>query len=359
MISIYAEHLHRLGHEVLVVCPKRKRGGVVTRLRSLLNVKRLFAANRHEPTHFDGLDVPRKILPHGPPVTDDDLPDGDVVIATWWETAEWINALSDAKGAKVYFIQGYEVHSYLPVDRVRDTYFLPLHKIVIARWLEKIMRSEYGDNVIDLVPNSVDHNQFFADPRAKQTAPTVGFLYSRNKCKGMDVTLNAIDMLRDRFPSLEVVTFGSIAPGPESELDSRIEFHYRPEQENIRNLYAKCDVWMTSSRNEGFNLTAMEAMACRTPIVSTKTGWPDESVNDGYNGYLVDVDDVGAIVDATASVLSLADEDWRKMSQNAFDTVKNSTWEASGNLFLKALQQACQRAKRDESADTCAGVDNT
>ena len=27
----------------------------------------------------------------------------DVVIATWWETAEWVNALSRKKGEKIYF----------------------------------------------------------------------------------------------------------------------------------------------------------------------------------------------------------------------------------------------------------------
>jgi hypothetical protein len=31
----------------------------------------------------------------------------------------------------------------------------------------------------------------------------------------------------------------------------------------------KCDAWMTCSRSEGFNLPALEAMACRTPVVLT------------------------------------------------------------------------------------------
>ena len=70
---------------------------------------------------------------------DADLPDADIVIATWWETAEWVNALSPAKGRKVYFIQHHEVFSYLPVERSRATYRLPLHKIVISRWLKDLM----------------------------------------------------------------------------------------------------------------------------------------------------------------------------------------------------------------------------
>jgi hypothetical protein len=112
------------------------------------------------------------------PVTDRDLPDADVVIATWWETAEWVARLAPSKGAKCYFIQHHEVFDWLPVERVRSTYRLPLHKIVIARWLASLMKNEYGDAHVDLVPNSVDHRQFFAAPRSKQAKPTVGFIYS-------------------------------------------------------------------------------------------------------------------------------------------------------------------------------------
>jgi len=31
----------------------------------------------------------------------------------------------------------------------------------------------------------------------------------------------------------------------------------------------------------------MEAMACRTPVVSTNTGWPSEAIKSGWNGILV------------------------------------------------------------------------
>lgn len=353
VVSIYAEYLHRCGHEVLVVCPKRRTPGIYEQIRSFLKGNGLISLNKKKGSHFDGLAVPRKVLKHKSPVTNHDVPDADVVIACWWETAEWVSALSDTKGAKVYFIQGHEVHSHLPVARCRATYYLPLHKIVIAKWLRDVMRTEYGDTVVDLVPNSVNHNQFFAELRGKQAVPTLGFLYSPVKLKGVDITLKAIDLLRERFPNLRVIAFGARTPERGSDFDSRIEFHHSPEQECIRDLYAQCDVWVTASRTEGFNLTAMEAMACRTPVVSTKTGWPEEAVVNGENGFLVDVDDVVALTECVASVFSRSDEDWRMMSQNAFDTVKKSSWQASANLFEKALQHACRRAKKGEIAGVC------
>jgi glycosyltransferase involved in cell wall biosynthesis len=32
----------------------------------------------------------------------------------------------------------------------------------------------------------------------------------------------------------------------------------------------------------------MEAMACRTPVVATRTGWPAEAIVAGFNGACVD-----------------------------------------------------------------------
>ena len=58
-------------------------------------------------SHFDYVGVPVHVLDRYRPVMDCDVPDGDVVIATWWETAEWVVELSSRKGAKAYFIQHY------------------------------------------------------------------------------------------------------------------------------------------------------------------------------------------------------------------------------------------------------------
>ena len=212
------------------------------------------------------------------PIVDEDVPDGDVVIATWWETAEWVNALSAQKGAKVYFIQGHEIFPYLPVARCRATYRMRLHKIVVSLWLKRLMHSEYGDSNVDVVPNSVDREQFFAHARGKQFRPTLGFIYSANPLKGVKTVLAAIDLIRKQFPTLRIISFGSERPSSELSLPNDIEFHWCPPQEELRSIYSSCDVWVAASRSEGFNLAALEAMACRTPVVSTRTGWPEDEL---------------------------------------------------------------------------------
>lgn len=347
VVAIHAKFLADKGHEVLLVAPPNKNQPFHRKLKSFLNGKGWPQANA-DYSYFRGLGLNVRELERYRPIVDKDLPSADVVVATWWETAEWVNALSPSKGAKVYFIQHYEKFDFVPPGRCDATYTLPLHKIVIAKWLLDLMQCKFDDNHIDLVPNSVDKTQFYADERSKQTRPTLGFLFSYTRFKGVDITLQVVKKLKESIPNLRVISFGTDMPNDFPMWDNAIEFYCSPAQDKIGNLYAQCDVWIAASRSEGFNLPAIEAMACRTPVVSTKTGWPEEAVIDGYNGFLTEVDDVDGLVNAAKTLLLESDGVWKKYSQHAYNTVENSSWQASSDLFEKALYRACLRTKNGE-----------
>ncbi|NIC41035.1 glycosyltransferase family 4 protein [Aquabacterium sp. A08] len=346
--AIYARWLADRGHHVTLVSQAAKAPTWRQQLKNILKGKGWI---KHQPvptSYLDGLGLEHKVVPAGRIPGPADVPPGDVLISTWWETAEWAYHLPDDRGARAYFVQGHEVFDYLPRLRCEATYRLPFHKIVIAQWLADVMANQYGDAGVDLVSNAVDHSLFHAAVRGKQRQPTVGFLYHEASFKGTDIALSVVRLLGVRYPELKVVVFGSKPPGGIHSLPDFADFHMAPPQENLRQLYATCDVWLTTSRTEGFNLMAMEAMACRTPVVSTRTGWPIEGIEDGVNGYLVNIDDVDAAVEAVARVLNLDDQSWRFMSANAFATVAHSTWEVSCQKFEKALYHACERSRKGE-----------
>jgi glycosyltransferase involved in cell wall biosynthesis len=211
------------------------------------------------------------------PILADDLPDGDVVIATWWETAEWVAALPPTKGKKAYFIQHYEAHQDQDAARVDATWRLPLHKIIIARWLVEIA-AKLGDENISLVPNAVDLQQFNAPPRGKQPTPTVGVMYSAVPFKGCEVSLAAVELARKNLPELKLVSFGNRNPMPHLPLPPGTDFTMQPAQDRIRDIYSRCDAWLVGSRSEGFGLPILEAMACRTPVIATPTGAAPELI---------------------------------------------------------------------------------
>ena len=100
----------------------------------------------------------------------------------------------------------------------------------------------------------------------------------------------------------------------------------------------------------------MEAMACRTPVVATRTGWPEEAIKSGSNGILVDIDDQAGIAAGVEWVLSRNDQEWRNLSENAYATATAGSWDESTAMFERALEHACRRAARGEIAGQCSGV---
>jgi glycosyltransferase involved in cell wall biosynthesis len=350
VVAIYAERLKKRGHDVFVVSIPPEPIRPLDQVKSLLKGRGLLSVEKA--SHFDGLDVPHRVLERCRPITDADVPDADVVVATWWETAEWVAKLSKAKGAKAYFIQHHEVFDYLPKDRVEATWSLPLHKITISQWLVELARDHYGDRNVSFVPNSVDTNQFNAPPRGKQSIPTVGLLYSPISWKGCDVSLKAFSLAAEKIPNLRLVTFGASAPSTELPLPANTEYIKQPAQNAIKDIYSRCDVWLCGSWSEGFHLPPLEAMACRCPVVSTRVGGPLDTIKDGVNGYLVPLGDSTALADQLVDVLSLPETEWRTMSEAAYATATQYTWDDATELFEAALHTAIERSQHADSSDS-------
>lgn len=339
VLAIYAEILQRRGHSVAVFSlPKRKKS-FRARLRYLLTGRWAEFADRSASSHFDSCTVPHYVLDRIRPVVDADLPDADVVVATFWATGPWVAGLSGSKGEKAIFLQGYETSPGQERPEIDAVWRLPLRKIVISSWMSELARERFGDHNALLVPNGVDCRQFDVPRRGRRAIPTVGFLYSTLHLKGVDVTVKAIDLVRQRFKDLRVVVFGAERVSPDLQLPGNAEFHLLPAQSHIPNLYASCDVWLCGSRREGFHLPPLEAMACRCPVVSTKVGGPLDTIVDGENGYLVDVDDTESLGRRVIDVLSLSDSEWQTMSDAARATAVLRNWEDAATRFEDALRQ--------------------
>jgi glycosyltransferase involved in cell wall biosynthesis len=348
VIAIYAERLQKRGHQVVVVSPEGRIPTLKDRIRSLVRDGRWFQPPAH--SHFDGRNIDLRIYKPNRPVEDRDVPSADVIVATWYETALWTSRLAPTKGARVIFIQGYETLPEEPRPEIDEAWRLPFQKIVIARWLKQLAADKFGDTHVAHIPNSVDAAQFFAPPRSMQPVPTVGFLASDSPFKDMKTALAAIHRIRETIPNLRVISFGHQVPQGDLALPPQIEFHLLPPQNLIRDLYSRCDLWMCASRSEGFHLPLLEAMACRCPGVSTRAGGPEDIIEPGRTGYLVDVGDAAGLAAACCRLLTAGEEEWRRFSNAAFLTATRYTWDDATVLFEKALELAVTRACRGEIA---------
>lgn len=69
---------------------------------------------------------------------------------------------------------------------------------------------------------------------------------------------------------------------------TQVSFMGRAEHEKLPLYYNAADALVLSSYTESFGLVALEALACGTPVVSTRVGAMDKIINCGINGFLVD-----------------------------------------------------------------------
>jgi glycosyltransferase involved in cell wall biosynthesis len=342
IISMYAERLQQRGHKVTVVSAAINKPKLIWQAKSVCKGKGLIQPPAKQPSHFDTSTVDCRSLDRFGPITDADVPDADVVIATWWETAEWVAKLSPAKGAKVYLIQHYEIFDYLPKERVKRTWAFPMHKIVIAQWLADVAAQEYGDGHVSSVPNGVDMQQFHAVPRPKQAVPTIGMMYAEPYWKGCDISLKAFSLAAEKIPGLRLVAFGHCPPVAHLPLPPNTEYIQCPPQDRMRDLYAKCDAWLFGSRFEGFGLPILEAMACRTPVIGTPAGAAPELLAQG-GGLLVPPEDSEAMAAAIVKVCQASHTEWRAMSNKAHATALQHEWGETTALFEAALHSAIHR----------------
>jgi len=79
------------------------------------------------------------------------------------------------------------------------------------------------------------------------------------------------------------------------------------QRDDVPTLLAGFDVFVLSSRTEGYSLALVEAAAAALPIVATDVGGNREIVRDGRSGLLVPPDDPKALADAMRCLLDDAE----------------------------------------------------
>lgn len=346
VVATYAENLAAKGHKVTIVSLPARRPSFRARMREL--VKRgVWLTTERRSSHFDQLkNVAHHVLPTYRPIRADDVPDGDAIVATWWETAEWMSSYPSAKGRQFHLVQDYEVFPYLPLDRVKAVYRLPLTRIAVSKWIAEQLRLE-GDNRVITIANAVDQLLFTSPPRRKQERFTVGFLYSETSRKNSGLALEIVSEAAKRFPGLCVRAFGS-TPLPEGTVSTAADITYRlkPRQAEIPTIYASCDAWLFTSTSEGFGLPILEAMACRTPVVATRAGAAPDIIN-GRNGFLAEAT-VEEFLERLSWIARMSDDEWRACSDAAYETAISYTWDDATRLLEESLADGHeQRAPLD------------
>ena len=164
----------------------------------------------------------------------------------------------------------------------------------------QVMKSLYdfqSENTV-IIPPGVDIEAFHPEEALDDSELPADYIFCLSRIdesKGHEVLLNAFNLVRRKAPDIHlVIGGGSPEPKPrEVKLLSRIGriieecgmhdlvhiIGYVPD-EKMRSLYKRARLFVLPSTFEPFGMTALEAMACRTPTIVSKFAGIAEFLHD-------------------------------------------------------------------------------
>ena len=128
IIYRYASELGELGHSITIYSPLYEGDTLYYFFKSkAIQLRDIFHQINNKPYYKTPKGVSHLIIPH---VSSKYIGDSDIIIATGWQTAYWVNALPLTKGKKCYFIQNYETYQGNR-KLIHNTWRLPLKKLLL------------------------------------------------------------------------------------------------------------------------------------------------------------------------------------------------------------------------------------
>ena len=207
-----------------------------------------------------------------------------VTVITAVETFEITNSLNTPR--IVYFIQGHENWG-VSEDHLHYTYRSEMPKITIAKWLSDIV-DQYSPVKSICIPDGIDSTIFYRTEQKKDKHSIV-FHYRKAAYKGCDVALEVLDRLKQKYSDLKVYVVSNESI---EDLPNWMIKRSQITPQEVAAINNNCEVFLCTSREEGYGLPGLEGMACGCALVSTSYAGVLEYAVDGLNSLLAPVDDV-------------------------------------------------------------------
>ncbi len=145
------------------------------------------------------------------------------------------------------------------------------------------------------------------------------------KVKRAEDVIRVFDIVRKQTPAKLLM----VGDGPERrrleelcrELDTCHLVKFLGKVKDTERILSISDVFILPSESESFGLAALEAMAAKTPVISTNTGGIPEVNKNGISGFLSNVGDVESMAENTLKIIA-DDATLEKFKMNAYEQAK-------------------------------------
>ena len=164
---------------------------------------------------------------------------------------------------------------------------------------------------------------------------------SNHPRKNIDTVLKVIDTLKQQGTSVHLWKAGADFTEEQTlfirnqNLENNITYLGKPDKSSLIQIYNAADILIAPSLHEGFGITLLEAMACGTPVITSKVSAMPEVVGDA--GILIQPNDYRSIADAAINLQK--DSTYRQqLVEKGLTRVKQFTWENSAEQIAQLYE---------------------
>jgi glycosyltransferase involved in cell wall biosynthesis len=198
---------------------------------------------------------------------------------------------------------------------------------------DRMLRIYNGINISRF--DEAQSSRLRAELRCSETTKLVGMVANLRQAKGYEYYVRAAGKVLEQFPDTRFVAVGEIDEDIGKQTRELVgalglgqKFTFLGFRPNVAGILKDLDVFALSSLSEGLSIATIEAMAAGKPVVVTRSGGPQEIVEDNQSGFLVPAADTGAMASKICDLLQYPDKasilgrNARKTVESKFSLVK-------------------------------------
>jgi glycosyltransferase involved in cell wall biosynthesis len=264
------------------------------------------------------------------------IPEGDIIVAAGWQTAEFVAHYTSSKGRKFYLVMDF--YPWLgPRDRIEATWRMLFNKITISHWLyEKVLKTTNCKNDLISIPPGINQKKYNLIEDVNQRGDRISMMYSRGSYKVPEDGISALEICKAKFPALNITLFGPFRPI--KAFPSWMVFRRNVSEEDLARLYNSSKIHVCCSLEEGFAFPPAEAMACGCAIVSTDCGGIREYAKHGITALLSPPRDPKGLAQNIIRLLE-NDELRVKLAKAGYEKIQDFTWQKAVTKLEEAFGQ--------------------
>ena len=208
---------------------------------------------------------------------------------------------------------------------------------------------------IKVIPNFIDLKRFSLKPKdhfKKAIAPQGEriLIHTSNfrKVKRTQDVIYTFKKILEKVPAKLLM----VGDGPERvnceqlcrDLEVCEHTRFLGKQDAIEEILSVADLFVMPSESESFGLAALEAMACKVPVISSNTGGLPELNVDGVTGFLDNVGDIDAMANHAIYILE-NDDRLSKFKENALARAKEFDLSLILPMYESFYEEVIEKSK--------------